>query len=206
MKRMMQWLIAALIVSQSSAAFALFDAQALYGRRWLSSETDGEKSGTAFSAITLAGHVGFLPIVSFGASFTMMDALERDKESSGLDTLKAQELALDILAEIPLIPIVTPYGRLVVPVWSKIEASAKEEFAGQTFKSEIEGSYTGHLINVGIEYSPIPLLGIHLEAGKGVFMTKTDKAELNGDEVDDINKDRDGNAVDTVMLGVSVGF
>lgn len=188
----------------ATSAFALFDGELRYGKRWYEQEYDGEKDGVAFAGATLAGHLGLLPIVSFGAYLSSYDMVSADQDSNELKSANIFEIGLDVLAEIPLIPIITPFGRVQLPLSSTYEL--KGDWGKGTVKSAHVGDF---IVSVGAEYSPIPMLGITFEVGQGVTMWAPEKQEdSDGNSVDfgDHDKDKKAASVATAMLGVNVGF
>jgi hypothetical protein len=199
---------AALVVAAlgySSSLFALADVQLLHGRRWMSSETDGEKNSTPYQHTMVAAHLGLLPIVSIGGSFSYLDATSADKKASDNKSDSGTEIALDILAQLSFVPVITPYARLNAPLYSRFTTKSKSD-VDVTFEGVPLETYW---IGVGAKYSLLPLVAISAELGRGVFMGRVKELKQDGDDIlDDYEsfKNRKAIKMDQFLVGIEVGL
>lgn len=201
MKRSVLALMTLTSILLTSPAFGLFDVELRYGPRWYEEDNDGEKKGAAYTGFTAAGHLGILPIVSFGLSVSQFNMADRDL--GAFDSVTITEIGLDVVAALEFIPVITPFGRANFPL------SSKGVSKGSGSEAEFNAARIGDmLLSLGIEYSPIPLFGITFEMGHGVVMQNFEKTTVNGNNVllGDHAKDADAVTMQTVMLGVNFGF
>lgn len=185
----------------SSLSFGFIDVGARVGEKWYSYDSGGRKDGYAYKAYTLDGHVDVLPILAVGLSLTKLDGESRDKNSHDLSSFGITELGLDAVVSVPLIPILTPYGRINFPLSSMATAKTKGGV-----KIEAETARIGDFsIAVGAAFSIIPLLKATIEVSHGVMMAKTTKATFQGQDLlagDAHAKDSRASNVQSLMIGV----
>lgn len=201
---MIKLLLTTTIMMFSFEAFGLVDVGAKYGVRWY--EHDG--SGTAFTGYTLDAHVDVLPMLAVGLNASQFKIVSRDTQI--YDNQNIFEVGLDALVTVPLIPIITPYARLQLNIVQKISSDGTNYLtSGTAVKEEVEasGSFGDHSVALGIEFSPLPLVGITLEAIQGVQMTTIDSSKQGGqDNKNQYPKGAVASNLQAVMLGVRVNL
>lgn len=197
LKSMPRLLILAAALGYGSSAFALVDVQLEHGRRWESRDS----SGVAFSQTMLAAHLGFLPIVSFGASYSLFQVSDTDKKSQDLKSLTGTEIGLDVTAQLSFVPIITPYARFNLPLISTFEGKYD---SGDT-RTAAGVPLESYSLTAGAKYSILPFFSLMAEVGTGVSMAKLTKASSNGVDVlaEDPNyKNRTASKIDQFRVGI----
>ncbi len=187
-------------------AFALFDAQVLVGKRWYELEGEGETTPVQSQEVSVAAHVSPIPLVpvSFGALINV-GSFRKDDIDESTGYIKEAALfqgALDIQAWVPLIPILTPYARLSIPVYGTFALEGGE---GAT-KYVSTSSLTGVQVSLGAKFSFIPLVSILLEAGTGMEKIKLTEEKLAGTKNNDLDDKAYGANSKSFKLGVEVGI
>lgn len=154
----------------AKSAWALVDGQAYVGQQWysLSAASDINVSGSEFG---VGVHFDPLPLVpvAVGASFSAV-SLDKEAFSPSADLAGFSALHLDIIAWVPMVPVVTPFARLKYNLSGKL----KVEYADPT-KDDIDADVSGYHLSVGLKYGLIPLLSLTLEVGQGY--QKADKVD-----------------------------
>ncbi len=182
----------------SSSAFALVDAQVLGGKRWYKFDS-GKRGGTV---VQVAAHLDPIPLVpvSFGLSMTKVTL----EEGGGVTEASMTETGLDICAWIPLVPVVTPYGRLNYPVYGRALMKSNLPAGTVTNRYESTAKISGPHLSVGLKYSPLPLVKVLLETSLGKQKTSDAETKVNGVK-DTNNKDEDLTSK-TVLVGLEIGL
>jgi len=199
---------AASVLFCSGTSFALFDAELLVGKRWYKFETSGGSDlNVASQEIYAAVHLDPIPLIpiGFGLGAIAGDLKKGDFDGWGVEEAKLLELDLEVKAWIPMVPVVTPYLKVKVPLSAKLAIKGKEtDAAGADFAQVYK--LTGMHINAGILYPVIPLVKLVLEVGKG-----TQKRELEEYKVASLNQPltgvkKENTNSDNFLLGVQIGF
>jgi hypothetical protein len=194
----------------SVPASALFDAELLYGRRWYEIKPkQGDKFGAQGSDIYIGAHLDPIPLVpvAFGASVSLID-LKKEDFSGNVTEAKVIEPALDIMAWVPMVPIITPYVKIKVPLLAKFTSTydTTPTTGSGTVKGESVYNLRGYHLNVGAKYSPLPLVKILLEAGLGMQKAEAEEVKVGGTKVSTTgDMDLDMNSK-YLALGVEVGI
>lgn len=202
-------LAAASLFVGSSTSFALVDVEALVGKRWYSTKITGDKTnGVSSQEIGLAVHLDPIPLipVGFGVGVLSGTLNKDDLKGIGFDEGSVMEVDFEVKAWIPMIPIVTPYVKVKVPLMSRVALKGKQTVNNTEQDVAALVKLTGYHTNVGIQYSIIPLVSLTLEAGKGM-----QKSEIEEYKVASVNQDKsifkkENANSDNVMLGVQIGF
>ena len=194
----------------SSAAMALIDAEALVGRRWYKL---GDDNGSKINSqeVAVAAHLDPIPLVpvAVGARIGMgsLDTtqLKGIYSASSIDTGAVLEAGLDIMAWIPLVPIITPYARLNIPVYGTWAVKGNlVDSTLVTIPFERDAKISGTQLSVGAKYSVLPLVKVLFEANYGKETWKASSVKVNNVTIDDSKTyTLDSQAV---FLGVEVGF
>ena len=205
--RLLSSLIAtASVLFCSGTSFALFDGEVLVGKRWYKFENSGGTSyNVASQEMYAAVHLDPIPVIpiGFGLGAIAGDLQGEDFGGQGIDEAKLVELDLEVKAWIPMVPVVTPYVKVKVPLSAKLAVKGKDaanaEFA-EVYK------LTGMHLNAGILYPVIPLVKIVLEVGKS-----TQKRELEERKVASVKQSLTGTTKentnsDNFLVGVQIGF
>jgi hypothetical protein len=204
-------LAAASMCLGSATSFGFFDVEAMVGKRWYSFESTGSKAtGVSSQEIGLAVHLDPIPLIPVGFGLGVLTGdLNKDDLGSGATEAKLLEVDFEVKAWIPMVPVVTPYVKIKVPVSSKLAVKGKTEL-DSNLPGEEEYAYlyklSGYHANIGIQYGLIPLVKLNLEVGKGMqnyeveeYKVASTKQNLSGFKKEKANSDN-------FMLGVQIGF
>ncbi len=205
--RLLSSLIAtASVLFCSGTSFALFDGEVLVGKRWYKFETDGGKTNSVVSdEMYAAVHLDPIPVIpiGFGLGAIAGDLKKEDFYGEGVEEAKLVELDLEVKAWIPMVPVVTPFIKVKVPLSAKLAMKGKDA-AGADYARLYK--LTGMHLNVGVLYPVIPLIKIVFEVGKS-----TQKRELEENKVASIKQSlagvkKENTNSDNLLLGVQIGF
>jgi hypothetical protein len=202
--KLARWSVALATLATAGEAAAFFDAQVLVGKRWYSLESDGEKSGVQSQEIALAAHLDPIPLVpvSFGASVAI-GTLRKD--DIGGDTGSVVEPALEVCGWLPMVPFVTPYARLKIPVMSTLIMKGKTDLGTEEVDYVATSKLSGYHLNVGAKWSPLPVVKLLVEIGKGMETSKLDEYKLDGSK-EDVDAESVKANSDNFMIGVEIGI
>jgi hypothetical protein len=181
------FLLALLFLSQK--AFALIDAQLLLGKRWAEFKTDSATSNVQAIETVVSAHLDPIPLipVSFGLRLGYQDWNEDDFR--GADTITSMDLGVEMMAWLPIVPFVTPYGKAGYSFYTPFvnEYKGSSTIEGQTFESDYKQVYNGTAIHfaLGILYPVpvIPLLTFMFELGMSQGTMEVEELESNGAKV-----------------------
>jgi hypothetical protein len=195
----------------ASSAFALIDAEALVGRRWYTLGTD-PASKISSQEVAVAAHLDPIPLIpiSFGARVGMGTLNEGQVKSafgaSSIETATVAEAGLDVMAWIPLVPIITPYVRLNIPVYGVWAVKGK---VNTLLVSDVplvrEAKLSGTQLSIGAKYSVLPLVKVLFEANYGKETWKPSEYTIAGQTITSDTKSYTLNS-QAVFLGLEVGF
>jgi hypothetical protein len=194
----------------SVPASALFDAELLYGRRWYEIKPkQGDASGVQGSDVYIGAHLDPIPLVpvAFGASVSLID-LKKEDLGGNVKEAKVIEPALDVMAWVPMVPVITPYVKIKVPILAKYAYTENTTSTTGTGTVESAAIYklSGYHLNVGAKYSPLPLIKILLEGGLGMQKAEADEVKIGGTKVSTTgDMDLDMNSK-YLALGVEIGI
>ncbi|MBM4252550.1 MAG: hypothetical protein FJ146_11315 [Deltaproteobacteria bacterium] len=196
---------------QSTAALALIDAQGMVGRRWYKLGTD-PATKVSSQEIAVAAHLSPIPLVpvSFGARVAAgtLDTtqLKGIYGASSIDAGAVMEAGLDVMAWIPLVPIITPYVRLNIPVYGTWLVKGKLiDTSLLSVPFERAAKVSGTQLSVGAKYSVLPLISVLFEANYGKESWKSTSVKVNNVTIDDDSKTYTLDS-QAVLLGVEVGL
>jgi len=208
MRLLSSLLATASILFCSGTSFALFDGEVLVGKRWYKFESSGAKtSNVASQEVYAAVHLDPIPLIpiGFGLGAIAGDLKKEDFYEMGVEEAKLLEIDLEVKAWIPMVPVVTPYVKVKVPLSAKLAIKGKE--AGPTGADYAQVyKLTGMHLNAGILYPVIPLVKIVLEVGKG-----TQKREIEEYKVASVKQPltdfkKENTNSDNFLVGVQIGF
>jgi hypothetical protein len=207
--RLLSSLIAtASVLFCSGTSFALFDGEVLVGKRWYKFETTGATGNNAVSQeVNAAVHLDPIPVIpiGFGLGAIMGDLESKDFGDAGVDEAKLVELDLEIKAWIPMVPVVTPYVKVKVPLSAKLAIKGKE--AGPTGAEYAEVyKLTGMHLNAGILYPVIPLVKIVLEVGKSTQKRELEERKVASIKETLVDVKKENTNSDNFLVGVQIGF
>jgi len=129
MRLLSSFIAAASVLFCSGTSFALIDAEVLAGKRWYKFETEGvSPNGVASQEINVAVHLDPIPVIpiGFGIGAILGDLNKEDFGDMGVSEAKLVELDLEVKAWIPMVPVVTPYVKVKVPLSAKLAIKGKE--------------------------------------------------------------------------------
>lgn len=204
-------LAAASVVLGSGTSFGFFDVEAMVGKRWYSFENTGSKAtGVASQEVGLAVHLDPIPLIPIGFGLGVLAGdLNKDDFGAGVTEAKMLEVDFEVKAWFSMVPVVTPYVKLKVPVSSKIAVKGKEDLDTTTPGQE-EYAYlykmSGYHLNVGIQYPLIPLVKLNLEVGKGMQNREIEEYKVASVKQSTAGFKKEKTNSDNVMFGVQVGF
>lgn len=208
MRSLMRTLIATTAVS-SVSAWALFDAELLNGRRWYDVKASGGTArGVSATETSIAAHLDPIPLVpiAFGASASMLTLNHKDLGANYKEA-KVIEPALEVKAWLPLVPIVTPYVKVKVPVMATYAAKStiNTGISGVGVEQTELYKLSGYHLNAGVKYSPLPLIKVLFEAGLGMQKATPEEIKVAGSKVDTGSPKLDMNSK-YAAIGVEVGL
>jgi hypothetical protein len=196
---------------QSTAALAFFDAEGLVGRRWYNIGTD-TPTKVSSQEIAVAAHIDPIPLVpiAIGARIAAgtLDTtqLKGIYSASSIDTGAVMEAGLDVMAWIPLVPIITPYVRLNIPVYGTWLVKGKLiDTALLSVPFERDAKISGTQISVGAKYSVLPLVKVLFEANYGKESWKSNAVKVNNVTLENDSKTYTLDS-QAIFVGVEVGL
>jgi hypothetical protein len=205
--------LAAAAALASSSAFAFFDAEVQAGKRWYKIDND-QKTGIASQEVDVAAHIDPIPLVpvAFGAKIEAGTLNPNDFKSGGgyqsIDTAAVFEAGLDVMAWIPMVPVVTPYVRLDVPVTGTMTVKGtvtSPTDPTKTVDSAATETITGMSLGVGVKWAPAPLVKILVELQNGMEKIKEDTIKVDGVTLPNDTKTYNL-ASNAFLMGVEIGF
>lgn len=205
--RLLSSLIAtASVLLCSGTSFALVDGEVLVGKRWYKFENSGGTSNNVASQeVYAAVHLDPIPVIpiGFGLGAIAGDLNKEDFGGMGVSEAKLVELDFEVKAWIPMVPVVTPYVKVKVPLSAKLAVKGKDAAnADYAYLYKMTGMH----LNAGVLYPVIPLVKIVLEVGKS-----TQKREVEEYKVASVKQSTsafktENTNSDNFLVGVQIGF
>lgn len=213
--------MAVLFILSTTNAYAIFDGQAMVGKRYATfttSGTDTEVGGTEFTA---AAHINPIPLplvsVGFGAAVSMVswdkDAISDLASVSGL-TMSATDATtidagLEVMASVSIPFLAEPYARLRYTPYSVLNVNY--DATGTVGSVEIDqtinlvetGSTTA--ISLGLKTSLIPLVSLLFEANFASGSYSVETFEQDSTDISSGMSDTDVSST-SYLIGVEVGI
>ncbi len=188
-------------------AMAFVDAQALIGQRNATFETDNVSDEATGTEVNLSVHLDPIPLVpvSFGAYVALLD-YQTDKDGDmAMKSLKGTEGGLELMAWLPMVPVITPYAKLGFPLYSAFKGDIRSADVVTGVESELAAVYktSGLRLGVGAMWSPLPLLSVMAQVDFGTQKMKLEK--LNDQKVSGAGTESDYKST-AFLLGVRVGI
>ena len=153
-----------------SASAKFFDVQAMIGKRWYEFESDGTKTGVQSQEIDIAAHIAPIPVVPVGFGVGLkLGELRKEDLGSDVSEAKVFEAGLDITGWVPLIPIITPYARLNIPLIATSATKSKVDLGAGKVEYASTSKLSGFHLNAGVMFSPIPLVGVLVESQHHIY-------------------------------------
>ncbi len=187
-----------LLTLTAPAAHAIVDAQLLVGKRWAEFDSQNTTSGVQATETIVSAHVDPIPLVpvSFGARFAYQDWNEGD--FGGADSVEASDLGLEVMAWLPMVPFITPYGKVSYSILTPLVSTQKSTTTnnGVTTETETKTVWKGTALHfsAGILYPVpvIPLLSFMLEVGMSQGTYEIEELSIDGSKSDlDSGSDND---------------
>ena len=209
--KMLRLVALPLILLHAGSAFALIDVEALAGKRWYKLGVSPSQQVSA-TEVALAAHVDPIPLipVSFGVRASSAALNTNDLKSyygaASVSSALMVEAGLDVMVWVPLIPIITPYARLNLPVygiWKVAGAAANGNPTPSDFTHN--GKVSGVQGSIGFKYSPLPLISVLFEVNRAAETWKESEAKVGGQGVSVDSKSHALNS-NAVFLGLEVGL
>lgn len=192
----------------SGTSFALFDGEVLVGKRWYKFENTGDKAnGVASQEVYAAVHLDPIPLIpiGFGLGAIAGDLKGEDFGGQGISEAKLLELDLEVKAWIPMVPVVTPYVKVKVPLSAKLAIKGKEAGATGAEYAEVY-KITGTHLNAGILYPVIPLVKIVLEVGKSTQKRELEEYKVASIKANLVDVKKENTNSENFLVGVQIGF
>lgn len=175
-------LACAVLALQAASASAFFDVQVMAGKRWYE-RNDSDGGNVAAQETGLAAHLDPIPLVPVGFGvYATMSSLDKDAFGAGTDTAAGLEAGLDIMAWLPMVPIITPYARLKYPFMSTwaVEGEQAVTASGPVVKTASSYAVSGPHVGIGAKWSPLPIVKLLVEAQMGSQKIELDELEIAG--------------------------
>lgn len=189
----------------SSQAQAFVDAQALIGQRSATIEGNNVSDKATATEVNLSVHIDPIPLVpvSFGG---YLSTLDYDTDADGdlrAATLKGTEAGLEVMAWLPMVPVITPYAKLGLPVYSVFKADLIDTDPVTNVTREIPAvmKSSGLHLGIGAMWSPLPLVAILAQVDLGTQKMKVEEVDGQDPNVDDFDYKSTG-----FLLGVRVSI
>ena len=171
-----------------TSAFSFVSGEILAGKRWYESDQKGRYEKFGSTDVTAAVLLDPIPLVPVAAGLSVSTL------NFNADDLKLGEVApsessnvsvgIDAKAWLPLVPFVTPYAKVRVPVYSKMLLEYESQVLGNTAKASEEFKVTGTYLGIGAEVPVLPLplldLAVLVEYGYTSETAKWEKSTLDG--------------------------
>ena len=207
--RLLSSLIAtASVLFCSGTSFALFDGEVLVGKRWYKFETAGDTGNNVVSQeVNAAVHLDPIPLIpiGFGLGAIAGDLEGKDFGDQNVSEAKLLEIDLEVKAWIPMVPVVTPYVKVKVPLSAKLAMKGKEADAtGADYAAVYK--LTGMHLNAGILYPVVPLVKIVFEVGKSTQKRELEEYKVASVKTSLSNVKKENTNSDNFLVGVQIGF
>lgn len=186
-------------------AFALIDGQLLVGSKSGTFKLGSEEDSISGQQVKLAVHLDPIPLIPVGfGAFMITDTFDVD-DDAGSDSATASEFGLEVMAWLPFdLAGFTPYAKLgYTVIGGFVFENAVDLGSGQTADLVYTGSGT-HL-GLGVKWSPLPLVGILLEADMSTMKLSFDKLDGADNSLVASLPDPEIKST-TILLGVEVGI
>lgn len=192
----------------ATSSYALFDVQAMIGKRSVTAKESGGGSSTSLSGdeLKVAAHLSIIPFVPIGLGLALSAVdFKDDSNKFQFDDLKGTEASLEVTAWLPFeIAGVTPYARFGYVLYGAYKRERKVADLGVETKYENTYKPEGFNTAFGINWSPLPLIGILLEVDLRQEKLAADKYEVDGVKLSD-GVDVDFNSTG-FLIGIEVGL
>ena len=195
----------------ASSAHAFIDAEALVGKRFYHLATPKALDVTS-TEVAVAAHIDPIPLVpvSFGARVGVgtLDngPLKTYFGAASIDNASIVEAGLDVTAWIPMVPVITPYARLNIPVYGAWAVKGKILGLSQlAVPFEENGKISGMQLSIGAKYPILPLIKVLVEANLGNETWKESTYTVDGSGISS-NTSSHALTSKAVFLGVEAGF
>ena len=188
----------------SGYGYSIFDAQLLGGQRTATLTPDGgNKTTITGNEVQASVHLDPIPLVpiAFGLGVAVPSYTKGTTDFT-FDTFKGEELSFEVMGWLPTPGVsISPFIKLGYVFSGTYEAKYKTVLA-------VDGTTTykvsGTDIAVGLNWSPLPLLGFLLEVDKRMETLKADKVEIGGLSMAVTGNTKNDSL--SVLLGVKVGI
>ncbi|MBP6218077.1 MAG: hypothetical protein KA436_05785 [Oligoflexales bacterium] len=157
-------------------ALALVSGQLFYG---LSSydKQFGSTSSLSADGPSVGVHLDPIPLVpvAFGASYSQVNFSLKDLPSA--KSVSLTRTALEVEVWVPMVPVITPYGRAGYLIDGKADFKTKADVVVST-------KLEGYELALGIKYSIIPLVKALFEVGSNSYSNVDSSSDtLNAKQV-----------------------
>lgn len=205
MKKVALGLGGLLLASQS---YAIFDAQAMIGKRSAKIEPNSGTTSSNLSGndIRVSAHVDPIPLVpvAFGLSYNMVSYPDDDANFT-FTSFTGNEINLEVMAWFPFGDF-KPFARVGYTLMGAYIQESDLAQGPLTVKQKTTYKPKGTPIGIGINYSLAPLIGILLEYDLLNTKLEADKLTVGGTDstITSSNDVKAGGS--SIMLGVQVGL
>lgn len=211
MRLLGSFIAAASVLFCSGTSLALFDVEAMVGKRWYQFEnTDGDTKNVASQEINVSAHLDPIPLIPVGFGLGIISG-NLNKGDFGPDVTEASvlEVDLEVKAWIPMVPVVTPYVKVKIPLSAKLAIKGKGDYDSTIPGDETYAAVyklTGLHVNAGVQIPIIPLIKVTVEVGKGMQSWEVEEVKIASTKSDTTSLKKEKVNSDNVMVGILVGF
>jgi hypothetical protein len=200
----------------SSSAYAIFDAQLLYGHRRTTFESKSHSETLGASEVQLAAHLDPIPFVPVALGLYYINHAynpEKDGDVYKLDELKGSQIGAEIYAWLPILSTnFSLFGKFGYTFWGEYEGSNKALLItdGNTTiaagKTDVDLKMTGMKLGVGLKWSPIALVSALIEADYQQEKWEFDEIKIAGNKASTAGFDDIDAKGWTILIGAQVGL
>lgn len=194
-------LLAAACHAGSAAAF--FDVEVTAGKRWYEMNSGADEAH--FGAQEFDANAHFNPFLQVPVAAGLGGAvIKPDKDEFGASEVRGIQVGLDVKAWLPVVPVILPYLRLNVPLYSSWVAEFKDATTGSPSKASYKT--TGYRWAFGARYSLLPVLDFLLEAGSGTEKIEATEVQIDGKPDESLKGGKVALKSNAVLFGVLMGL
>ena len=198
------------VALHAGSAQAFFDAELMYGKRWYAMEgADDKTHGVQSQEIQVAAHISPIPLVpvSIGALINM-GTLKTADFGPDVSDAKVFQAGVDVMAWIPMVPFVTPFARLTVPLVSTMALKYKVDTDVPNVQQNVveTDKLSGYHLDVGAKIPVLPLINVLVEVGMASETSKADEVKLDGAKQSDLDTKAYKAGSQSFTVGVEVGI
>lgn len=220
MKNLMRGILGASVacgfVAMATPSFALISGQVMAGKRTgtsKSSTAGAESTKLDGTEIGAAVHIDPIPLVPVSFGLDLRSTSYDAKKNTDMDSLSSLTADLEVMAWLPMVPVLTPFARLGYTIFGATKVATKTTTAPEI---NIDAAYklSGYTIGLGAKFSVLPLIGVFVEYDMSTQESKFDKSTVTGLEafpdaeasLQTELKETQTVSTNVILVGLSVGI